>query len=510
MKKVLRFALIAAIMVFAAACNDMKESPEQMTEQKLVFTATREEVNPDTRSIRMDDGSVWWLPNEKIAFNYRYYTSSGQTINGRGYFISGNTEPAQTIQFAFGFNKDLSPAEWVVYAFYPYSLYRGFEESTSLICFASPSGQVGVEGNFSGNSFPAVAKTNDLSLDFRNVCGGIKFSVSRDDIISVDFKGNDSEMLAGTVGVGFDSEDNPEVVEVLSCKSEVTLIAPDGNPFKPGALYYMTLLPGALEKGFTMTFHTATETGTIVSTKPQTIKRSVFGVLKNVDAGVTDWMVDQIPDPEAVDLGLSVKWATFNVGAHKPEGYGDFFAWGEVEPYYMPGCARFENPAWKSGKETGYNAYSYKWVDMATETITKYNCSEKFGPLDNKMILEPEDDAATANWGGEWRTPTNAELLELIDDCNWECTELNGIAGFKVSGKKQGYQDNSIFIPAAGFREDDGYEYSGGAFVLWSSSLDANSEQSYCLQGIWEKGSEANLLSTLAYRPFGFTVRPVQ
>ena len=317
-------------------------------------------------------------------------------------------------------------------------------------------------------------------------------------------------MLAGTVGVGFDSEDNPVVVEVENSISEVTIVAPDGQPFKPGAFYYMTLLPASLEKGFTMTFHTATETGTLVSTKPQTVKRSVFGVLKNVDAGVTDWTLDQVPDPEAVDLGLSVKWATFNVGAQKPEVYGDFFAWGETEPYYMPGNAQFEVPAWRPGKENGYYAYSYKWADVSAETITKYNSDEDYGPLDYKFILEPEDDAATASWGGDWRTPTVTELQELIDGCNWECTKLNGVAGFKVSGKKQGYQGNSIFIPASGFREEKDYQYSGMASVLWTSSVYVDSEYSYCMQGIWNEGSAANMQSTLVYRTYGFTVRPVQ
>ena len=155
MRTVLRIALIAAMAVSAVSCNDMKESPEQVTEHTLIFTATREGVNPDTRTIRMDDGSVWWQPNEQIAFNYRIYTSSNQTINGRGYSISGNTEPAKTIQFPLGFNSNMSSTNWVVYAFYPYSLYRGFDGSRFFVGFDSPSGQVGVEGNFSGNSFPA-------------------------------------------------------------------------------------------------------------------------------------------------------------------------------------------------------------------------------------------------------------------------------------------------------------------------------------------------------------------
>ena len=128
------------------------------------------------------------------------------------------------------------------------------------------------------------------------------------------------------------------------------------------------------------------------------------------------------PVPEYVDLGLSVKWATFNVGARAPEYYGDYFAWGETEP-----------------KEE-YSWATYKWYDGTTNNVTKYN------KMDSLTTLEPEDDAAHVHWGGYWRMPTKEELQELIDSCQWERTTVNEVRGNTVTGPN----GNSIFIPLAG------------------------------------------------------------
>ena len=129
------------------------------------------------------------------------------------------------------------------------------------------------------------------------------------------------------------------------------------------------------------------------------------------------------PAPEYVDLGLSVKWATFNVGASVPEDYGDYFAWGEVEP------------------KDEYSWENYKWCDGTESVMTKYN------DVDNKSILDEEDDAAKVNWGGEWRMPTDEELTELREKCTWEWTMHNGVNGYKVIG----VNENSIFLPATGY-----------------------------------------------------------
>ena len=117
---------------------------------------------------------------------------------------------------------------------------------------------------------------------------------------------------------------------------------------------------------------------------------------------------------EAVDLGLSVKWANVNVGAKKPSDFGTYFAWGETKP------------------KNFYSWDSYQWSRGKTQFLTKYSTA------DRKTQLDPSDDAARANWGDEWRTPTEAEYEELVnpDNCKWEWTTKDGVNGYKVTGKK--------------------------------------------------------------------------
>ena len=153
---------------------------------------------------------------------------------------------------------------------------------------------------------------------------------------------------------------------------------------------------------------------------------------------------------EFVDLGLSVKWATCNVGAEKPEEYGEHFAWGETKP------------------KSSYDWSTLKYCNDSTgDSFSKYN-RNKAGTRDNRTVLEPEDDAAHANWGGDWRMPTEAEFQELIDKCTWEWTEMNGKKGYKVTSKVNG---NSIFLPAAGWRDDTSLYCAGSDGDYWSSSL---------------------------------------
>ena len=143
-----------------------------------------------------------------------------------------------------------------------------------------------------------------------------------------------------------------------------------------------------------------------------------------------------------VDLGLSVKWATMNVGASKAEDYGGYYAWGETEP-----------------KEV-YDWSTYKHCRGSLTTLTKYNTLSSYGTVDNKMELDAIDDAAVVNWGGSWRMPTDAEMTELRNNCTWTWAIQNGVKGYKVTSKTNG---NSIFLPAAGYRCDSPL-YSAGSF----------------------------------------------
>ena len=190
---------------------------------------------------------------------------------------------------------------------------------------------------------------------------------------------------------------------------------------------------------------------------------------------------------EYVDLGLpsGLKWATCNVGATTPEEYGDYFAWGEVEP-----------------KET-YNWSTYKYGSDYNQ-LTKY-CSKsnygKDGFTDNKTVLDPEDDAATANWGSAWRMPTKAEQDELSNNCTWDWTTQNGVKGYKVTGPN----GNSIFLPAAGFMYEGTLGDAGSGGIYWSSSLYIG-DSSYAY-GVYFNSDNVDM--DYSSRDFGKSVRPV-
>ena len=190
---------------------------------------------------------------------------------------------------------------------------------------------------------------------------------------------------------------------------------------------------------------------------------------------------------EWVDLGLSVKWATCNVGATKPEEYGNYYAWGETET------------------KTTYNWSTYKWCNGSAETQTKYCTNSDYGTVDNKTVLDLEDDAARANWGGAWRMPTDAEWTELRENCEWTWTsDYNGtgVAGRIVTSNING---NSIFLPAAGWRDDGDLDGAGGSGYYWSSSL-----SSVGPDDAWSAyfGSDGVLRGS-DYRYDGQSVRPV-
>lgn len=133
---------------------------------------------------------------------------------------------------------------------------------------------------------------------------------------------------------------------------------------------------------------------------------------------------------EYVDLGLSVKWASCNLGAESPEKAGMYFAWGETKP-----------------KET-YTRDNYKWSsDGNLTSFTKYCTNEAYGIVDNKEILEPSDDAAYVLLGDGWRIPTTDEWTELRTNSVWAWETVNGVEGFKIISNING---NSIFLPAVG------------------------------------------------------------
>ncbi|MBQ9523668.1 MAG: hypothetical protein IJR69_00880 [Bacteroidaceae bacterium] len=166
----------------------------------------------------------------------------------------------------------------------------------------------------------------------------------------------------------------------------------------------------------------------------------------------------QAPEHEYVDLALpsGTLWATCNVGATKPEEYGDYFSWGETTPKIF------------------FDWSNYKYCNGSCTTITKYCTNSIAGTVDNKMELEPADDAATANWGTGWQMPSETQLLEIINSNNTTITwtSQNGVYGHKITSKSNG---NSIFLPAAGNRALDIFFIDAGkSGCYWSRSLDSS------------------------------------
>lgn len=166
------------------------------------------------------------------------------------------------------------------------------------------------------------------------------------------------------------------------------------------------------------------------------------------------WPDDPVTPPEAhewVDLGLpsGTLWATMNVGAEAPEEYGDFFAWGETTPKKV------------------YNWATYTLCGGTYKTLTKYCTNSYYGSVDNKTELDPEDDAAYVLWGESWRMPTVEQMRELVENCVWGWSTMNGVEGHLVTGPN-GY---TLFFPAAGYINASTQHDAGSSASIWSRSL---------------------------------------
>jgi hypothetical protein len=187
-----------------------------------------------------------------------------------------------------------------------------------------------------------------------------------------------------------------------------------------------------------------------------------------------------------VDLGLSVKWATHNVGAGFPESCGKYFAWGETEP------------------KSTYDWDTYKWCEGPDSTMSKYCTDSDYGNVDNKTRLDRSDDAAYVNWGGSWRMPTLDEWQELKGLCTWTWTTHNNFYGYKVTSNRNG---RSIFLPAAGSCDDNGLHYAGSLGAYWSSSLCWDTADGLSSWGVYF--DEISVDVNEDYRFSGYSVRPV-
>ena len=476
--------MMIPVLVLAIGCTREMEKNVSYIDGEITLYASFGEGK--TKTILQQDGSVLWSPADCI--NVFYGDLSGK-------FTSSNTAPSESAEFTGLIGSFTLDGNTDFIAVYPYS------EETTLsgreLAIDLPSTQSAVEGTFADDLYICAAKSKNYNLYFYNVCGGVKFSLNRDDIKKVVFRGNDGEYLTGRLFVEFDSEGLPQVFTVnKGSDPSVTLIAPDDGTFKAGSWYYMVIAPQTLNKGFTMELYNDGLAETISSESPVTVRRSVWGVLK--DLGTQPSMAV----PDAVDMGLpsGLKWGSFNLGASSPEEYGDYFSWGEIEP-----------------KES-YSWATYKWCMGTEKSLTKYCPNSQFGYegfADGRIRLLPEDDAATAILGGEWRMPTQEDVTELLQNSTLSMGEYNGERVFEVKSNRNG---NVLYFPVSGYRNEtpgihESKTYRG---YYWCSDIETNNPDKSQNFNLHNEGfnsiSEEDFFCgyyTWAYRYLGYTVRPV-
>ena len=276
--------------------------------QKLSFTASWPDIEETRTAIQSDAISVWWTTDEQI--NIFRGNSSGK-------FTSDNTEPASVVTFEG--TLDIAAETGSYWAVYPYNTSNAFDGQ--CVTLTVPSVQPSVAGTFADKLFPAVAKSEDLTLSFYNVCGGARFSVSQTGINAVSFTAGDGCALAGTVKVSFGQDGKPMITEVLEGSNAITVDAPAGG-FIPGQYYYAALLPQVLDGGLTITFKKTTgEAASIVIDKSITINRSRFGRLDDLDEGQEFIMVGHDPDDIIVFADERIK--AHCVAAYDTSGDGE-------------------------------------------------------------------------------------------------------------------------------------------------------------------------------------------
>jgi len=373
------------------------------------------------------------------------------------------------------------------YAVYPYS-YGTSISSSGTISLSLPAVQSYASGTYGLGANTMVAATessSSTSLRFKSLGGFLEVKLyGTGTVRSISIRGNNGEKIAGAATVTPVYGQDPCVSVSDSGTDEITIDCGKGvalgKTSKKATSFWFVIPPVTFSKGFTVT---------VMNTDGAAMVKSVSTsrtVQRNVKTSMTT-LKAKFVSPEYVDLGLSVKWASFNFGAVSPQGYGKYYAWAETET------------------KSDYSWSTYRYCNGSHTAMTKYCVNSSYGTIDNKTVLEPDDDVACVMWGGNWRMPTEAEWMELQDNCTWVWTTVEGVNGYKVSGKKEGYTDKSIFLPAAGRRNGTCLDNAGSYGYYCSSSLLSGNT---CY--VWDLYFGSDAVGKLyGYRCNGLSVRPV-
>ena len=453
-----RIALNLGIAVaMLASCSIQEEDFKVPEQDAIIFYASFEEPSEETRVYANENLYLRWTADDrvsifnKITYNQQYKFLGETGDNSGGFnrvdaaeFVTGNEIPH-------------------VVSVYPYQEGTKISEE-EVLTLTLPAEQHYAENTFGLGANTMVSVSSDNDLQYKNVGGYLRLSLYGESmsVSSITLKGNNGEKLAGTASVTMLVDGVPSVEMASDATTDITLICERpvtlGANAEESTEFWFVVPPVTFDKGFTVSI---TKTSGSVfeksTSRSLTIERNHLSKMSpiKVEGGAPT-----TPIPEAIDLGLpsGLKWASFNVGASKPEDAGDYYAWAEIEPYY----SGLDPLTWKEGKEDGYWYTSYKWLNENLE-FTKYI-------TDGKMVPDLEDDVAHVKYGGKWRMPTDAEWTELRENCTWTWTTQGDIMGYLVTASN----DNSIFIPAVGAWYMTERQAVGTYGYYWSANLDPN------------------------------------
>ena len=241
---------------------------------------------PATRTVRDEsNGDVLWVPGDAISLFY------GSGSNGGSKFTSVLEEGTAAVTnftgtiTAITAGADVSVDDTYFWGVYPYS--DDVSCDGTIVTMTVPTAQAAVPGTFATGLFPSIGHSQGLTMGFYNVCGGWRFSVTKEGVRKVTLKSNGGEQITGKVKVGLNDAGVPEIREIIDGSDEVVLECPAGEYLEVGKYYYMVLLPTVFESGFTMTFETYTEEGVYNRTKKTTVARSNFPGITNLDDYLT-------------------------------------------------------------------------------------------------------------------------------------------------------------------------------------------------------------------------------
>lgn len=530
MIKTIRKSLLLVMSLFAiTSCVSDVYSDDSETTQlpktKLTFKA---ESNADasTRTSLGDGNHVLWSRNDEIAI----LTEAPSGV------IMDDSELNACFHLTGGSKSTHGSFEGETYlndcfkAVYPYlKKYKRTGNVISGLTLANQ--QVATPNGFDPSvafmTASVVAEPNkngelELPLYFKNVCSFVKFTTTFD-CDQITFRGRNSEKIAGGFSVTI-NDNGIGTPKATSGMSSVSLVPAGNSKTIKAGTYLIAILPQAtMKKGFDISFSVKgiEYTQTIVTKVSKFVRNNVV----NLGSYTLDdkWPNGEENGHEFISLGLSVKWASCNVGANNAYDRGKYYAWADPTGHTI-------GESWGFTWDDYYHCFDsytpqlFKYVLMPSHATPKPFGT---GEVDNIRVVESDDDAVRKEWGGKWRMPKYEELQELRENCYWEWTtnyknsfvpgfvvyrvnadKDKGVTSFDSSIPSASYNvasDAHIFLPAYGYRDSGELHSDLKGAGIWTSTL--NSANDTEAQSLYFEQKNITLGNTPRYR--GLLLRPV-